>query len=159
MDIEPVIEQRRNTAKKIVFSPRKMPSINDSLHKKRKMDINQAGKGLLWFNDIYSNGPPGSLAFETAGEALTGIYVLRRDPKVFSNVPSLPRRFPFSLDMQLVWTEIHWKCEKHTRFQGLCGKKEKNVKYLSVLLIACWTDNITTDSPILIIFNVTTKNL
>lgn len=53
-------------------------------------------------NDIYSNGPPGSLAFETAGEALTGIYVLRRDPKVFSNVPSLPHRFPFSLDMQLV---------------------------------------------------------
>lgn len=49
MDIEQVIEQRRNMVKKkkTVFSPRKMPSINDGLHEKRKMDINQAGKGLL----------------------------------------------------------------------------------------------------------------
>lgn len=46
-------KKKHGKKKKTVFSPRKMPSINDSLHEKRKMDINQAGKGLLWFSQRY----------------------------------------------------------------------------------------------------------
>lgn len=39
--------KKKHGKKKTMFSPRKTPSINDSLHEKRKMDIKQAGKGLL----------------------------------------------------------------------------------------------------------------
>ena len=135
---------KKKHGKKSCFHPDKCHlSMTVCIRRERWILTRQEKDFPDWAN-IYWNGP-GSLAFETASEALTGISVLIRHLKVFSNIPSLPCHFPFSLDMQLVWTEIHWKCEKYTWFQRLCGKKEKECKISQ----ECFTDHVE-----LIIFQI-----